>query len=154
MVYWASFLTAIGWYVLLATSWPKIFQRERVKHATREDAGYRIGWSVHWQLPARMALLVAGLSLGPLFTVVLFDGWLAAVLLASMSATLLVMWVVGSPGQILVYVGQTEASDGEVFRLQRSGSILRPILVLLLLGLLPALGIALVLGDVLTEVVR
>lgn len=155
MVYWASILAVLGWlYVILGTSWHRLFRREAVRNAIREASGYRIGRLVYWQPPRRIALLVAGLSFGPILTVLIFKDLLALLLLATMSVTLPAIWLLGAPGQVLHYVEQGKNEGGGlVFELRRGQGVLRSLAILLLLGLLPAAGLGTLLGRWLTRFV-
>lgn len=152
MVYWASLLAVLGWiYVALASFWPLVFHRGVVKHGTRDKYGYRIGWVVYFRLPVRAAILVALLSVIPLLAVVFLRGWLVAVVLTVMTGMTLLYWMISSPGSGF---GHVPNGGGETLsRMQRSRSILRSIILLVVCGLIPASVMGAVLNWVLTRFV-
>ena len=149
MGYWASVVAVLGWiYVVLASLWPLVFHRDVVKHGTRDRYGYRIGWVVYFRLPARTAIVVALLSVVPLLAVIFLRGWPAVVTLVVMFGTTLLYWVIASPGSGFGHVpdgGDTQAVG------QRSGDIVRSILVLVVFGLIPAAVIGVVLNWALSK---
>ena len=142
ILYWASVIAALGWaYAALASFWPTWFQREAVKHGTHEAAGYRIGWAVHWRLPAHLALGFAAFSGLPLLVVVIFHGGLATTLLVSLATAIVAVWLIGPPGLRLAYI-ETKLEDGQtVFELRPQTTLWRSLIVLIILGFIPALGV-------------
>jgi hypothetical protein len=147
MIFWASVLTTLYWlYATLASFWPLLFARDFVKASERVAQGYRIGlWKIHWRLPIQAAIIVVLLSIVPILTVVFLDGWFVPVILAIMTVIILFLWMIASPGMILGSKVLSEDDEGLALEIVSPGVNSRSILVLLLFGLLPALGIGAVL---------
>jgi hypothetical protein len=153
VLYWASVTSLLGWiYAALAAAWPWLFERQAVKQAERDPAGYRIGWLVHWQLPARSAAVIAVLSSTPLLAAIFLAGWLRPAVVAVMAAAVVAAWIGAPPGSRLVYVPAGAAGDKMVVTLKHTRSIRRAAAVLLVFGLIPALALGAVVNAMLTRV--
>jgi hypothetical protein len=150
IVYWASVITVLGWeYAALASAWPLLFHREAVRHAKREETGDRIGWLIHWRLPARAAALVLLLSMIPILAALFLRGWLVIVALAITTGVTLCLWLIGPPGTRLTIMERRPPGGASAFGIRRHQNVLRAVAVFVAFGLLPALA----LGAVLTWVV-
>ena len=139
-LYWASVVAASGWiYAALAASWPRLFDKEVVRHAERDPAGYRIGWQVHWRLPARAAALIGVLSAAPILAAVGLEGWLGPAVVALMAVAAIAAWIGAPPGRRLVYVPGGRQGDQMAMELKHARNIPRAVAVLLAFGVFPAL---------------
>jgi hypothetical protein len=137
--YFASVVATLGWlYCTLAACWPRLFHREAVRHAARDALGYRLGWAIYWQLPARPAVLIAGLSTAPLVAAVLLPERWAAVVVGLAAAASLALWLTHPPGQRLGISASQPANGTPMFELRAARGFLRSILVLVAFGLAPA----------------
>ena len=153
VIYWASVLAALNWaYAAFASLWLVLFSREAVKHGTREESGYRIGRAIHWRLPGRMALVVMLWSVLPILGTLFLRGWLALILLALLTATTFLLWLIAPPGLRLVYGERGGEGGATAFELRPAGNPVRSIVVFVLFGLLPAVGVGAVLSWALARV--
>ncbi len=141
-LYWASVVSALGWiYVALAASWPRLFNREVVRHGVRERSGYRVGGLVHWRLPAGPAVLIAALSGLPILAAIWLAGWPRLVVEVILAGAAVAAWMGAPPGTRLLNRPAGGATDQTVFEARPAGDIRRALAVLLVFGLVPALAI-------------
>jgi len=139
-LYWASVVSALGWiYAALAAAWPWLFQREAVRQAERVPEGYRVGWLVHWRLPARAAVLIAVLSGLPILSAVWLQGWLRPSVVVLTTVAVLAAWIGAPPGTRLTYAPAGQPSDRPRFELRSTAGLWRAVGVLVVVGLAPAL---------------
>ena len=135
IVYWASVLAALGWiYAALASVWPMLFDRAAIKHAIREELGYRIGWRTYWRLPIRGAILVTLLSVIPLLAVTFLRGWLVAAVLTVVTGIIVFLWLLSPPGTRLAYAAKGREGSEILLGVQSSRNALRSIFFLVILG--------------------
>ena len=143
MLFWASSTSVLGWiYVLLASFWLHLFQRDAIRHYERVPSGYRIGaWKVYWHLPTRAAIVITLLSCAPLLAVIFLEGWPVTLILVFMTILTVFLWIISPPGHEIGFAargldtGSPKLIPNARYLLQVS------ILRLVILGLVPALTI-------------
>jgi hypothetical protein len=155
VLFWASSISVLGWiYVLLASFWLHLFQRDAVKHYERVPSGYRIGaWKVYWRLPTRAAIAVALMSMVPIPVALLLDGWLVALILTILTFLILALWMIGPPGMVIGFSQKGQPGDPIMLEPRSHGPAIRSIIRLVMFGLIPALGIGAILNWVLARFV-
>jgi len=142
-----STLTALGWlYVALASLWPRLFDRELIKHAIPDPSGYRMGWLIVWQLPLRVGLPLAILSALPILAAIFLRGWIVVAVSAVMLLVIVGCWLFASPGMRFGIVERAMSGGGPVFEMKRAGQFPRAVILLVVAGLLPAVGMGAVLS--------
>jgi hypothetical protein len=136
---WAGTITTLGWlYVLLARFWPRLFHRETVRRAYRQQDGYRLGRSLYWQLSRCRAILIGSASLAVPLAAAWLSPDLAGVTLLFMTSALLALWLTHPPGQRLGIVERPQDNRVPIFVLLPDRRIHRALTVLILCGVIPA----------------
>lgn len=133
---WASALTALGWlYCAWAVGWPRLFYSDILRHAQRENLGYRLGRAIYWQLPRRPTLLIAAGSLLPWLVLLLGPGLIAPIILGLATAAFSLLWLTQPPGQRLGIIEESPL----IFKVRAASNPLRTGGIFILCGMIPAM---------------
>jgi len=136
---WAFSAASLGWlYSALAHFWPRLFHRELIRRAYRQEDGYRFGRSLFWQLPKRQAVVVGLASLVALPAVAWLPPFMAGAVLLLMTLALLALWLTHPPGQRLGIVELPVDGRTPTFALLPDNRLLRSMVVLVFCGVIPA----------------